>query len=198
VFTHTHAHSKRTALSAALIALVGAAALTGCSAGTQPSDGPVARPDASEEVPADAPVEAGSEPEAPEAPGLNTPVTVGSFQFTALGVADAGTTAGSGPLTQTAQGTYVRVDLAVTNVGDKAETFIVNYVKIKDAEGKTYDADGTATIYASGDAQTWIAGINPGNSVQGPILFDVPAGTTPVELLVSDNAFTDGTPITLG
>lgn len=122
----------------------------------------------------------------------------GAFEYTALAVKDAGTTAGTEPLSQTAQGTYVQVDLRVANTGDKAQTFIVNYVKLKDAAGKTYDADMTATVYAAGGAGTWVAAINPGNAVEGPVLFDVPAGTAPVTLVVSDNAFTGGTEITIG
>lgn len=134
----------------------------------------------------------------PTTPGLNTPVTVGTFEYTALAVKDAGTTVGSSVLTRTAQGTYLQVDLKIANTGSSAATFIVNDVKLIDASGKAYDADPTATLYASPDQNAWVAALNPGNSIQGPVLFDVPAGTTPASIRVSDNAFTPGKTIALG
>jgi hypothetical protein len=179
---------RRTTLiaPAAAALIVGALALTGCSAaapgGTPAGGGP---DDTSPEV------------VAPEVAGLNTPVSVGSFEFTATGVTDAGATVGTSPLTQTAQGTFIRVDLTVKNVGDSSATFLSNYVKLVDDAGKTYDADSVATLYASPDDNAWVAAINPGNSIQGPILFDVPAGTTAASIQVSDSAFSTGETINL-
>jgi len=71
-------------------------------------------------------------------------------------------------------------------------------VKLVDSAGRTYDADSMATAYANLNANTLIAAINPGNSVQGGIVFDVPDGTQPAGIQVSDSAFTPGTTITLG
>jgi len=179
--------TARTALvmGAAVSAL--AVGLTGCSAGTAAT---------SSSAPAD--TRSSSQSSSPSAPGMNTPVKSGSFEFTVLDVKDAGTTAGSGPLTKTAQGSFFQVDLKVANVGSSSQTFIADDLKLKDASGKTFSADDSATLYASGDASTWLAAINPGNAVQGPVLFDLPAGTKPTTLLVSDNAFTTGMPITIG
>lgn len=183
---------RRSALVAGA-ALVVSAALTGCSAGGSNSAGSAAVEEAPTE--AVAPAEAVA---APETPGMNVPVTVGAFEFTALSAADAGPTVGAAPFTQTAQGTYYRLDLKIMNVGNESQTFIVNYVTLEDAEGKSYDADSSASMYAGDDAQIWLSAINPGNAVQGPILFDIPAGVTPVKVHVSDNMFTDGTAIQLG
>jgi hypothetical protein len=187
--------SNRTALFGATAALTVALGLTGCSATA--SNGDTAGGDAAGTSTTDS--KTGDAKQAADTtPGLNTPVTVGAFEYTALAVKDAGTTVGTAPLSQTAQGTFFQVDLKVANTGTSAQTFIVNYVKLKDAAGKTYDADASATLYASSDPNTWISAINPGNAVQGPILFDVPAGTKPVTLLVSDNAFTAGKQIAIG
>lgn len=176
----TRSITRRSTLAAVTAALAMPLALTGCSVGT------VGGASGSR-----------SASEAAKTPGLNTPVTAGSFEFTALGAKAAGTTVGTAPLTRTAQGQFFQVDLKVVNTGDASQTFIVNYVKLVDAAGKKYEADAAATLYA-GEAQTWIAAINPGNAVQGPILFDLPADANPTSLLVSDNAFTGGTPISLG
>jgi len=128
---------------------------------------------------------------------LNTPVKVGSFEYTVTGSKDVGTTVGASPLTQTAQGTFIEVDLTIKNVGNSAVTFLYNYVKLVDASGKTFDADPTATLYASPDQSAWVAAINPGNGLAGPILFDVPPGTKAVSVQVSDNAFSTGQTINL-
>ncbi|GAA3865404.1 hypothetical protein GCM10022381_06420 [Leifsonia kafniensis] len=173
---------RRSTLIAAGAAIALTVALTGCSADVA-SGGSAAGSSAEEK---------------PQTPGLNVPVTVGAFEFTALAAADAGTTVGTAPLSQTAQGSFFQIDLAVKNVGNDSQTFIVNYVTLEDADGKSYDADASATLYAGGDAQAWIAAINPGNAVQAPILFDLPAGVKPSKLLVSDNMFSDGTAIELG
>lgn len=183
---------RRIAFVTAAAALAAGLTLTGCSA-VGPSTaggGPAASAPAAS---------AGTTPAAtPETPGLNVPVTVGSFQFTALGVRDAGTSVGTSPLSQTAQGTFLQVDLKIANTGNASATFLVNYVKLVDASGKTYDADPTATLYASPDQNAWVAAINPGNAIQGPILFDVPAGTQGTAIQVSDNMFSKGKTIRLG
>lgn len=179
---------RRTALITAAAAVTVGLALTGCSAGGATA-GSSAGTSSSSAV---------SVPAAPTAAGLNTPVKAGSFEYTATGTKDAGTTVGTSPLTETAQGTYVEVDLTIKNVGNASATFISNYVKVVDATGKTYDADPTATLYANPNQSAWVAAINPGNSITGPILFDVPAGTKAVSIQVSDNMFGKGETINLG
>ena len=185
---------RRITLVTAATAIAAGLALTGCSGGTTTAGTPGGAANGSTSSAPSAP----AAPAAPAAPGLNTPLTVGSFEYTALGVQDIGPTAGTSPLTKTAQGTFLQVDLKIANTGSSSATFIVNYVKLVDAAGKSYDADASATLFASPDQNAWVAGINPGNAIQGPILFDVPAGTAPASIQVSDNAFSKGQTITLG
>lgn len=186
----------RLTLVTAATALALACALTGCSA---PHDSNAAAPGASTgQAGGAAESPAASAAPTPDAPGLNTPVAVGSFEFTVLAASPAGTTIGTSPLTKTAQGEFFRVDLNVANTGDSSATFLINYLKLKDADGKSYDADTTAGMYDGSDTTAWITGINPGNAVDGPVFFDLPAGVTPTTLLVSDSMFGEGTPIRLG
>lgn len=173
--------------TAALAAL--ALALVGCSS---PSSTPTGDAPAAEAPAAEAPAA-----EAPAVPGLNTPVTSGTFEFTALGVTDLGTTIGTDPLSTTAQGTFLQVDLKVANIGTEGEMFLVNYVKLVDAEGRTFDADSMAAVYLDSSAGTWVASINPGNAVQGPVVFDVPAGTQAASIQVTDSLFSTGETIAL-
>jgi hypothetical protein len=182
---------RRITLVTTATAIAAGLALTGCTAATTAAG--TTSGSASSSSPASP-----ASPAAAAGPGLNTPVKAGSFEYTALGAKDAGATVGTSPLSRTAQGTFVEVDLKIANTGNSAATFIVNYVKLVDATGKTYDADPTATLYVSPDQNAWVAGINPGNAIQGPILFDVPAGTKAAAIQVSDNAFAKGQTITLG
>ncbi|WP_374009881.1 DUF4352 domain-containing protein [Leifsonia sp. LS-T14] len=180
--------SRQTALAVTAAAVIaGALVLSGCSAGETTAAGGTSTGGATASAPA-----------APQVAGLNTPVKVGSFEYTATGSKDAGATVGASPLTQTAQGTFIEVDLTIKNVGNSAATFLSNYVKLVDASGKTFDADPTATLYASPNQSAWVAAINPGNALTGPIFFDVPAGTKAVSVQVSDNAFSTGQTINLG
>ncbi len=175
---------RRTATTATALALITGLALTGCSAGGAPAG-------------AGSTASGSAAAAAPKTAGLNTAVRVGSFEYTVTADRDAGTTAGASPLTKTAQGTFIEVGLTVKNVGSSSATFLSNYIKLVDTTGKTYDADPTATLYASPNQSAWVAAINPGNAITGPILFDVPAGTNAASVQVSDNAFTKGETINL-
>ena len=187
---------RRITVVSTATAIAAALALSGCSAGTTASG--TAASGAAGSSAASTPASAAPSPAPAKDPGLNTPVTAGSFQYTALGVKDAGTTVGTSPLSQTAQGAFIQVDLKIANTGNSSATFLVNYVKLVDASGKTYDADPTATLYANPDQNAWVAAINPGNAIQGPVLFDVPAGTHATSIRVSDTVFSAGKTIRLG
>ncbi len=184
---------RRTALSTAITAAALALILTGCSSptdvggsATAESSNDTTPEDAAETTP-EAPTE---EPVEPAVPGLNTPLTLGTFEYTVTGLEELGTSIGEEPLSTTAQGTYLKIDISVTNVGDKSETFFDSYVALIDAEGKQYDADSMAPIYLRSDV-SWVSGINPGNTMAGPIVFDVPAGTVAEYLMVKENMFID-------
>lgn len=176
--------------AAAALALI----LVGCSS---PSSAPGGEAPAVEAPAAEAPTAEEPAAEEPAVPGLNTPVVSGTFEFTALGVTDLGTTIGTEPLSTTAQGTFLQVDLKVANIGAEGEMFLVNYVKLVDAEGRTFDADSMAAVYLDSSAGTWVASINPGNAVQGPVIFDVPAGTQAASIQVTDSLFSTGETIAL-
>jgi hypothetical protein len=130
-------------------------------------------------------------------PGLKTPVVKGKLEFTVLSVESVGTRVGSDILNTTAQGQFIVLTVRVKNVSDSPQTFLINNVQLKDAQGRSYDADSTATIYAAPNAQTWIANINPGNTVEGPIVFDIPTGAAPTTLVAKDSLFSGGVAIAL-
>jgi len=66
--------------------------------------------------------------------------------------------------------------------------------KLLNAEGQQFSPDSTATLYNS---DVFLAQINPGNSVQGVLVFDVPAGAKITAAQMHDSAFSGGVRINL-
>lgn len=127
--------------------------------------------------------------------GLGTPVRDGKFEFTVTAVEPGVPSIGSAPLSQDAQGQFVVVRITVSNIGDQAQTFDQSSQKLVDARGRELSSDPTAGIYL--DDQNFLAQVNPGNSVQGVVVFDVPADAVPASLELHDSFLSGGVTITL-
>lgn len=101
-------------------------------------------------------------------------VKSGAFSFTVTDV-ETGVmevTDDSGYLSETPDGQYVVVSVTVENVGDESGYFDSSSQKLVDASGKKYSTDTAAEI--TGGADSFLNEINPGNSVDGKLVFDVP------------------------
>ncbi len=70
------------------------------------------------------------------------------------------------------------VHVTVTNIGDQAQMFDGSSQKLVDTAGREHFADTSAAIYL-GDANSFLTDINPGNSVEGTVVFDAPADAVP-------------------
>lgn len=92
----------------------------------------------------------------------------------------------------TAQGEFLNVHMTVTNTGNHAQTFFATNQHLK-IGGNTYDADGMAALWMRSSNET----INPGNSIQAVVSFDVPPGAAGGTLQLHDSAFSGGTQVTL-
>jgi len=145
--------------------------------------------------PATAPLDGIGGRAAVAAPG--TEVRDGSFAFTVTAVDPPVTTLGSGSFSSKAQGRYVLVHVTVRNVGDEAELFSDTSQKLLDAAGREYDAStGAAALYLP-DSNAFLNNINPGNSVDGTLVFDVPVGLRPAAVELHDSPFSRGVRVTL-
>lgn len=145
---------------------------------------------------------AGDTPPAEESPsssvaGIGTPVRDGKFEFTVTGVEPGVARVGDDMFGQDAQGQFLLVHVTVTNIGDEAQYFDGSSQKLTDTQGRTHSADTGAAIYL-GDAQSFLNQINPGNSVQGTVVFDVPADAAPASVALHDSPFSGGVEVTLG
>lgn len=119
-----------------------------------------------------------AEPEEPSMPGIGTRVESGNFAFTISGVECGIATVGTEFLNETAQGQFCRIGITAENISDSPVYFFADSQKVFDSEGREFSPDTGAMIYDGGNADVWLSEINPGNSVTGNLLFDVPAGVT--------------------
>ena len=159
---------------------------TSAAQGSAPAEQPAA------EAPAEAPAE-----ETPAETGIGTPVRDGKFEFVVNSIAPGGTTIGNKFLNTTAQGEFVFVNVTVNNIGDEAQFLFADTQYAFDASGKEFSADSEAGIYLDEAQSALWEEINPGNSVTGTIIFDVPVGTTFDKLELHDSAFSGGVTVTL-
>ncbi|NMN97820.1 DUF4352 domain-containing protein [Antrihabitans stalactiti] len=128
-------------------------------------------------------------------PGIGVPVRDGKFEFVVQSVEAGVASVGASYATESAQGQFVLVKLSVRNVGDREQSFSMSAQKLLDGGGRQYSVDDMATITL--DKGTVYEQINPGNSVDATIVFDVPAGTIPSQIELHDSVFSGGTTVAL-
>jgi len=121
----------------------------------------------------------------------------GKFEFIVKSVKCGKASVGSEFLTETAQGQYCLLSVSVKNIGDEAQSLISDNLYLFNAEGQKYSADSAATFAATPNGSSWYDDINPGNSVSGSIVFDVPKGQTPTSAELHDSAFSSGVKVNL-
>lgn len=136
----------------------------------------------------------------PTAKSANAPTASdGQFEFKVLAMTCGLKSVGVDFLASKAQGQFCVIKMQVTNTGTDAQTLFDTNQYVYDAAGRKYEADLSAGISAnSSDSQVWIAPINPGNSVTGVMVYDMPKGDKPASIEVHDSAFSGGATIQLG
>lgn len=144
------------------------------------------------------PTDVAEEPAAePELPGVGDAARDGKFEFTVVKVEPGVKEIGDDFLSQKAQGQFVLVHLTVENIGDEAQYFDGSNVTAYDGKNREFAADTEAAIYLD-DSNSFLNEINPGNSVEGVVVFDVPADVTLSRLELHDSAFSGGVGVALG
>jgi hypothetical protein len=129
---------------------------------------------------------------------LNEVARDGKFEFTVASVECGKPSVGTNEyLTKQAQGQFCLVNVTVKNIGSEAQTFDSSSQYLYDAANSKFSADGTASLYANPQGSTFLNQINPGNSVSGILVFDVPKDKTPVTAELHDSPFSGGVKVTL-
>jgi len=129
---------------------------------------------------------------------LNETARDGKFEFVVKSVACGTASVGGQYLNKTAQGQYCLATVSVKNIGDKQQYFSEGDQKLLNASGQQYSPDTTATLYNSpNNSDVFLAQINPGNSVEGVLVYDIPKDQTPVTAELHDSSLSNGVKINL-
>lgn len=166
------------------------------------SSGPASSAPASSAPPATTaapkPAPTSATPPPPAAARLGSPVRDGKFEFVVSKVDCGKSTLGSGGLTKKAQGQFCLVALTVTNVGNESQYLDASSQKAMDAQGRQFSPDTAAAIYLGDQGNTFLNQINPGNKVDGQLVFDVPKDVKITKLQLHDSPFSGGVSVALG
>lgn len=135
--------------------------------------------------------------EEPKEAGLNTPVVDGKFTFTVTGVECGIASVGSDLLGETAQGQFCRIGLVVENTGNEPQYMFADNQKAFDSEGREFAPSTSAMIYDGDAGDAWMKEINPGNTLTGSLLYDIPVGATLTTIELHDSAFSGGVKVNL-
>jgi hypothetical protein len=133
----------------------------------------------------------------PALPGFGDPARDGKFEFVVSGMDCSKTTLGNDFLNTKAQGKFCVVSMSVKNIGDEPQTFTGGEQKAYDIGGAEFTNDGGAEFYANDNNQTFLNDINPGNKVNGKVVFDVPKQTTLTTIELHDSLFSGGVKVAL-
>lgn len=128
-------------------------------------------------------------------PGLGDPVRDGAFEFVVSSVEPGPAIIGDETFGVRPQGEFLLVTVTVTNIGDEPGTLFGDNQYLY-AGQRQFSADTEAALYLE-DSSTLAEEINPGNTVTGVLVYDVPKGTQPTHLELHDSAFSSGVTVTL-
>lgn len=136
----------------------------------------------------------GEDKPAKAAAGIGDTVKDGDFAFTITNVKTASNIGGE--FGEDAQGKFVIVNVTVKNHGDSAETFDASNQKVYDTKSREFTT-AEAQMYLESDA--FLQQINPGNSVKGKLVFDMPkkANAERIELHGGLLGLSDGVTVSL-
>ncbi|WP_169945285.1 DUF4352 domain-containing protein [Microbispora sp. H11081] len=138
-----------------------------------------------------------AKPRKPQAPGLGDVVKDGKFAFKVTKIEKGLSQVGEGFTVSKAQGQYVLIHLTVKNIGDEAQMFSDSAQKLIDARDRTFDADSGAAALGLKNSNAFLNTINPGNAVNGILLFDVPEDVKLKAVELHDSIFSDGVAVSL-
>jgi hypothetical protein len=128
---------------------------------------------------------------------MDKPAKDGKFQFTVTGMKCGVKSVGPEGFGQRAQGEFCLIDVQIKNIADSAEVFNDSSQQATDAKGAVYSVDSGAAVYANGDSSTFLEEINPGNTVKGKLVFDVPKATKLTSVVLHESMYTAGVKIPL-
>ncbi|TXR55494.1 DUF4190 domain-containing protein [Quadrisphaera setariae] len=166
-----------------------AASASPSSAAPTSSAAPSAAPSTSAPEPAPTSSAPAPEPPAPAAPaaGIGIPAVSGDLTFTVTSFKCGISRVGSRTFGADAQGQFCQADLSVLNNGQRANYFTSSQATLLNGSGQEFSASSDS-IYLDSGAGLFDQ-INPGNTLSGSLLFDVPKGADLSGLELRDGLF---------
>jgi hypothetical protein len=128
-------------------------------------------------------------------PGIGDAVRDGKFEFTVTKV-QPGVQRVGGQYGEEAQGQFVLVHVTVENIGDRSQLFDGEAQKLFDKSDREFSADTLAAVYLE-ESKSLYNEINPGNKVEGIVVFDIPKDVEPTKIELHDSVFSDGVTVDL-
>jgi Domain of unknown function (DUF4352) len=129
------------------------------------------------------------------APGIGQRARDGKFEFVVSRVRCGVQRIGSQYLNKTAQGQFCLISVRVRNIGDEQRTFEQSSQYLFDTAGRRYET-GDAGLYLE-DSKSFLEDINPGNGVNGTLVYDVPKSFKAAKIELHDSAFSGGVEVAL-
>lgn len=135
-------------------------------------------------------------------PGLNQPADDGKLQFTVTSMQCNQSQVESpddSDVTQTQGAPYCIVNLNVKDISTAAQTFEADSQYLYDASGKQYSVDDTASITLESESSQFVEDptVNPGVTLTGQLVFDIPSTVTPTYAMFHDSSLSDGVKVNL-
>ncbi|GAA2333309.1 hypothetical protein GCM10010170_012460 [Dactylosporangium salmoneum] len=125
-----------------------------------------------------------TKPPSPSPSPKPSPVAVdGKLRFTVAKFACGTKELGDWPLVRRPKGQFCLVDLKVENTGGSTGRLWIGNQKLRDSGGTEYGPDEWSLVYYD-KSRPLANDIAPGATVQGTVVYDVPAGLTFTELRV--------------
>lgn len=133
----------------------------------------------------------------PAVAGVGQPARDGKFEFTVTKVQCGVPSVGTELFNRKAQGQYCLVSVTVANIGAEPRTLAADNQHAYNSAGARYDADSAASIYLDDAGRALYEPINPGNKVNGTLIFDIPAGASLAKLELHDSPLSGGVTVSL-
>ncbi|HEV3505163.1 MAG TPA: DUF4352 domain-containing protein, partial [Actinomycetes bacterium] len=130
-------------------------------------------------------------------PGLGDPVRDGQFEFVVRSVDCGAREVGEGRGRKPARDQFCLVGLRVHNTGREGRTFGGGQQFLFDDHGKRHDPDLDAT-YRHGGVQLLSTHLNPGQRLEGTLVYDVPDPIVLDRVELHDAPFSGGVSVELG
>ncbi|MBE1537351.1 DUF4352 domain-containing protein [Actinomadura algeriensis] len=130
--------------------------------------------------------------------GIGREYRDGKFAFTVTKVQKGVARVGNEYAGSEAQGQFVLVHITVENIGDEARMFDGTNQTLVDTKGREFQADTEAAIWSNEETKSFLEQINPGNSVKGVVIFDVPKNVKLKAIELHDSMFSGGVTVPLG